>query len=204
MKFLSCEHDSAVGSMHFVCRACRDAAIAALGAQLADAIAGREADAAEYRRRAAMAEERLAEMTAGATVAMAAWGGQIKTSAALALERNAQRAEVARLRAAIEPTADNVRAYEMAGFAGDITPQDLEIQARIYARNAGKVEDVLAAIRARAGEVSAPGCSLREGVEEALIELQHDEIQAAEREDINLARGIAHAIRNVRAALGEP
>lgn len=81
---------------------------------------------------------------------------------------DALRAEVARLRAAIEPTADNVRAYEMAGFAGDITPQDLEIQARIYARNAGKVEDVLAAINARAGEMSASGSSLRERVEAAL------------------------------------
>lgn len=159
------------GGADTTCSDCADKRIAALEAKLAEvkgACEGCPGSDVCLEAQSKLCDERDA--------AMAVWGAQIKTSAALALERNALRAEVARLRAAMEPTADNVRAYEMAGFAGDITPQDLEIQARIYARNAGKVEDILAAIRARAGEGSAPGSSLREklrGAYEAISHIAH-------------------------------
>lgn len=169
-------------SMHsgFVCDGC----VRALEAQLANAIAGRKADAAEYRRRIILEEEEYD--------ALLAKGAQDRAGVATAREErdreiaanDALRAEVARLRAAIEPTAENVLAIIEA-------VRDVPADHPLAYCSTGYV---LAAIRASAGEVSAPGSSLRERVE-ALIEKWDS------------AGGISKhcdQMKELRAALGEP
>jgi hypothetical protein len=60
-------------------------------------------------------------------------------------------ADLDRLRAALEPTAENLDAYAVATSGNVIEQQDWEIQARNEARRLKRITDLLAAIRKKAG-----------------------------------------------------
>lgn len=122
-------------------------------------------------------------------------GSRDAVSSSVASE-NALRAEVARLRAAIEPTAANVQALVFAwksegGRSAVILPKDT-----------GAVHAILAAITARAGEVSAPGSSLRERVEAAIRRMPDCTCTTTDCRNKCCYGDCGPAL--LRAALGEP